>query len=206
MKDSLFQVNKDIDACKTCEICKYSMRKTHHTGSNVPWVLFIGEANDSSDNIRGEPFSGRAGRILKREIGIMEDEDGLEVAFTLAVKCMPTLLELKHDPGQAGKRYVRKSRPPEPREINACAKFLARQIYLMKPRIVVTLGLVARKAMDRVESKYGTASMQYRRFALMNPIAAASDLELNKKWQKQFDELYVNIIKDTSDFRQKEWL
>jgi DNA polymerase len=96
-------------------------------GSTSAGVMLIGEAPGRDEDLQGKPFVGRAGQLLDRmlaAIGLSEDH----VYITNTVYWRP--------PG---------NRTPTPEEIEACAPFLARQIELLSPRVLVLLGGAAAK-------------------------------------------------------------
>ncbi len=85
-------------------------------------LMFVGEAPGATEDQQGKPFVGRAGQLLNRmlgHIGLARDE----VFIANVVKCRP--------PG---------NRDPLPDEIAACGSYLDRQLALVRPRLVITLG------------------------------------------------------------------
>jgi DNA polymerase len=87
--------------------------------------MFVGEAPGEQEDQRGRPFVGPAGELLDKIIGAM----GLardQVFITNSIKCRP--------PGNAN---------PTPDQLLACEAFLARQIELVRPRVLVALGAIA---------------------------------------------------------------
>jgi uracil-DNA glycosylase len=112
----------EVGACTRCRL--HLERTTAVPGEGHPdtEVVFVGEAPGMHEDRQGRPFVGRAGELLNRmlaEIGWRREE----VFITNVVKCRP--------PG---------NRDPEPDEIAACAPFLRRQLELLDPALVVTLG------------------------------------------------------------------
>jgi len=96
-------------------------------GSDQARIMLIGEAPGRDEDLQGKPFVGRAGRLLDRmlsSIGLTESE----VYITNTVYWRP--------PG---------NRTPTPEEVEACAPFLARQIELLSPSVLVLLGGAAAK-------------------------------------------------------------
>jgi uracil-DNA glycosylase len=107
-------------------------------------LMFVGEGPGEQEDIQGEPFVGRAGRLLTQlieGIGLTRDE----VYIANVVKCRP--------PG---------NRDPEPAEIEACAPWLDRQLQFVRPRVVVTLGNFATKLL--LETKDGITKLRGRTF------------------------------------------
>ena len=113
-----------------CTRCGLAATRTHVVfgdGSPTADIMFIGEAPGFHEDQQGIPFVGAAGQLLDRllgEIGI----DRSDVYIGNVLKCRP--------PG---------NRDPQPDEIEACKGYLAEQIRLIDPRVVVTLGNFATK-------------------------------------------------------------
>ena len=126
----------DFEALKTtalgCNLCKLATTRTQVVfgeGNPHARLMFIGEGPGKDEDASGRPFVGRAGQLLTRII-----ENGLklkreDVYIANVVKCRPTIDGL-------GKR----DRPPEPDEVKACSPYLQRQIELIRPEVIVTLG------------------------------------------------------------------
>ncbi|MBL6765830.1 MAG: uracil-DNA glycosylase [Verrucomicrobiae bacterium] len=94
-------------------------------------LMFVGEAPGMDEDRQGEPFVGKAGELLNKIIGAM----GLkreEIYIGNVVKCRPDT------PGQASG-----NRPPTPVEMAACLPFLAAQIDIIQPKVIVCLGTSA---------------------------------------------------------------
>ncbi|MEY3360871.1 MAG: hypothetical protein RL531_590, partial [Actinomycetota bacterium] len=107
-------------------------------------LMFVGEGPGEQEDLSGEPFVGRAGRLLTSligEIGLTRDE----VYIANVVKCRP--------PG---------NRNPAPEEIAACAPFLEGQLDLVAPRVVVTLGNFATRSL--LDTKVGITKLRGRVF------------------------------------------
>src|SRR5262245_5627145 len=106
--------------------------------------MFIGEGPGQQEDLQGEPFVGRAGGLLTQLIeGI-----GLtraDVYIANVVKCRP--------PG---------NRDPQPDEIEACAPWLDRQLELIRPKVIVTLGNFATKLL--LDTKDGITKLRGREF------------------------------------------
>ena len=97
-------------------------------GSAAADLLFVGEGPGRDEDLAGEPFVGRSGKLLDR---LMWEEVGLtraECYIANVVKCRPP-----------------QNRDPAPKEIEACRPYLAEQIRLIDPRVIITLGNFATK-------------------------------------------------------------
>ena len=116
--------------CMTCKLGAGRNRLVFGTGSSRPGLLFIGEGPGAEEDAQGLPFVGRAGALLTGFIAAL----GLtraDVYITNVVKCRP--------PG---------NRTPEPDEVSSCRPILIRQIELLAPRLIVTLGNVPLRALN----------------------------------------------------------
>jgi DNA polymerase len=108
-------------------------------------LMFVGEGPGEQEDLKGEPFVGRAGKLLTQLIeGIALTRDDVYIANV--VKCRP--------PG---------NRDPQPDEIDACAPWLDRQIELIRPRVIVTLGNFATKLL--LSTKDGITKLRGKEFA-----------------------------------------
>jgi uracil-DNA glycosylase len=120
------------DEALACTACKLSglgrTQVVFGTGDPEADLMFVGEGPGAEEDRQGLPFVGRSGRLLDQlmseEIGVTRDS----VFIANVVKCRP--------PG---------NRDPQPDEIAACRPYLDRQIELIEPKVVVTLGNFAAK-------------------------------------------------------------
>jgi DNA polymerase len=135
------------DASVTCTLCKLAGNRTQvvfGVGRADADLMFVGEGPGEQEDIKGEPFVGRAGQLLTQLIeGIGLTRDDVYIANV--VKCRP--------PG---------NRDPQPDEIDACAPWLDRQLELIRPRVIVTLGNFATKLL--LETKEGITKLRGREF------------------------------------------
>tara|TARA_B100001250_G_scaffold392909_1_gene395140 strand:- start:20624 stop:21277 length:654 start_codon:yes stop_codon:yes gene_type:complete len=111
--------------CAKCELHQSRIQVVFGSGRADAELLIIGEAPGAEEDKQGKPFVGRSGKLLTsmlKAININRDD----VFITNILKCRPP-----------------KNRDPQIEEINQCKSHLLRQIELMKPKIVLTLGRVA---------------------------------------------------------------
>lgn len=128
MKDSLDIISEEVCSCTKCELCQNRTHAVPGEGSEKAQIMFIGEGPGAEEDKQGRPFVGRSGKFLRemiRTVGLSEED----VFIANVVKCRP--------PG---------NRDPKPEEIAACRPYLERQIAMIDPKIIVTLG---RHAMER---------------------------------------------------------
>lgn len=120
--DSLAQVDAEIHDCERCPLSQGRILTVPGEGDPDAVVMFVGEAPGAQEDKQGRPFIGRSGKFLEQvltQVGLSRQE----VFITSVVKCRPP-----------------KNRDPRPAELSACADYLDRQIALVDPRIIVTLG------------------------------------------------------------------
>ena len=120
--DSLDSVAAEVRVCPLCELSRTRTNAVPGDGAAHARILFIGEGPGWNEDKQGKPFVGPAGKFLDELLTIagVSRED---VFITNVVKCRP--------PG---------NRDPLPDEIAACAPYLDRQIAMIDPEVVVTLG------------------------------------------------------------------
>lgn len=119
---TLADVRAELGDCQRCKLAGERTNIVFGTGDPGAALMFIGEAPGYHEDQRGEPFVGPAGELLDLMIQAMGwTRDTVYIANVL--KCRP--------PG---------NRDPQPDEVAACQPFLARQIDVVAPRVIVTLG------------------------------------------------------------------
>ena len=121
------ELEESIKGCNKCKLCKTRQNIVFGTGNKHAKLMFIGEGPGADEDRLGEPFVGRAGKLMNlafETLGI----DRKEVYIANVVKCRP--------PG---------NRNPEEDEAMACLNYLRNQVILVQPEIIVLLGNVALK-------------------------------------------------------------
>lgn len=124
-EDSLEKIATEVRGCPLCKLARTRKNAVPGEGQLSAKIMFIGEAPGRSEDEKGRPFAGAAGRVLDdllQKAGI----DRSHVFITNVVKCRP--------PG---------NRVPENDEVSACRPYLDRQISLLKPKIICILGRTA---------------------------------------------------------------
>ena len=117
----------------TCTLCRLSETRTQAVfarGAPDAGLMFIGEGPGAEEDRQGLPFVGRSGQLLDRLIVEELGLDPSQVQVTNVVRCRP--------PG---------NRDPQEDEIAACRPYLERQLDLVRPAVVVTLGNFAARFM-----------------------------------------------------------
>ncbi len=118
----LKDLNKEISSCTKCKLSKTRTNVVLGDGNPNTDVLFIGEAPGRNEDLKGKPFVGRAGQVLDKlldSIGL----DRKDVYIANILKCRPP-----------------NNRNPLTSEIKTCTPYLDKQIEIIQPRIIATMG------------------------------------------------------------------
>jgi DNA polymerase len=115
-------LHDQIRSCTNCKLAGGRSNAVPGEGPDQADILFIGEAPGFHEDKQGRPFVGAAGQFLEELLASI-DMSREDVFITNVVKCRPPA-----------------NRDPEPDEIDSCRGYLDRQIELLQPRMVVTLG------------------------------------------------------------------
>lgn len=119
---ALAEIAAEVNRCTACELHKGRTHAVPGEGPVRAEIMFIGEAPGRNEDLQGRPFVGQAGKLLEQllnEIGLTRQD----VWISNIVKCRPP-----------------ENRDPRPEEIAACAGYLERQIALLNPKVIATLG------------------------------------------------------------------
>jgi len=129
---ALVELQREALSCTRCPLAAGRTQVVFGVGDPAADLMFVGEGPGHEEDLRGEPFVGRSGRLLDR---LLREELGIgreSVYIANVVKCRP--------PG---------NRDPLPAEVAACRPWLERQVELIAPRVIVTLGnFAARLLLD----------------------------------------------------------
>jgi uracil-DNA glycosylase family 4 len=121
----LEELGREASGCTRCALHQTRTNVVFGSGAGRTPILFVGEAPGRDEDLQGLPFVGRAGQLLTRIIKAIEfDREDVYIANVL--KCRPP-----------------NNRNPLPEEVARCRPFLLRQIELLKPKVICTLGLFA---------------------------------------------------------------
>jgi uracil-DNA glycosylase len=134
--ESLSAVKTSARRCKACPLWANATQTVFGEGPPRAGVMLVGEQPGDREDLAGRPFVGPAGRMLDRAL----TDAGLEreeLYVTNAVK------HFKNEP--RGKRRIHKK--PSDAEIDACQRWLERELELVEPRLIVALGATAARAL-----------------------------------------------------------
>lgn len=150
----LSAIRDRVRSCTKCPHLACSRTQTVFGVGNVDAeLMFIGEAPGADEDLKGEPFVGRAGQLLTRIVETM----GLtrpDVYIANILKCRPNMP--KGAPG---------NRPPTPEEMQTCIGYLIEQIEVIKPRVIVALGATAVEGLLGARATMRQLRGQWRSFS-----------------------------------------
>ena len=121
-RDLMETLADEIKTCRKCELWRQRKNAVPGEGNLDVAVMLVGEAPGYWEDLKGRPFVGAAGKILDEMLSKAEISRR-DVYVTNVVKCRPP-----------------ENRDPLPREIHTCTLYLDRQIKIIKPKFLVTLG------------------------------------------------------------------
>ncbi|MFL5310213.1 MAG: uracil-DNA glycosylase family protein [Myxococcales bacterium] len=143
---SLDEVRAQLGECVRCKLHKGRHTIVFGVGNADARLMFVGEAPGEDEDLKGEPFVGKAGQLLTKMIEAM----GLrreDVYICNTVKCRPP-----------------NNRNPEPDELTACEPFLKGQLASVRPEVIVTLGKFAAQALLRDQTPITRLRGQWREY------------------------------------------
>ena len=121
------ELEEVVKQCRKCRLCETRKNVVFGVGNREADIMFIGEGPGADEDTQGEPFVGKAGRLMNMAfdmLGIKREE----VYIANIVKCRPP-----------------NNRNPQDDEAENCLDYLRNQVILVKPKIIVLLGSVALK-------------------------------------------------------------
>ncbi len=160
-----------IRGCARCPLHRTRTHAVPGEGDVHAAVMLVGEAPGYEEDRQGRPFVGASGRYLTEalaRVGIRREE----LYITNVVKCRPP-----------------RNRDPRPPELEACSEYLERQIELVNPRIIVTLGRYSMQRffpgqrITRIHGRIRNIGRGRVAMALFHPAAALR----NPAWREQFE-------------------
>ena len=168
LADSLDKLNKLICNCAKCVLHKGRNKFVFGSGNPNADVLVIGEGPGAEEDKQGLPFVGRAGKLLTDMLKAIKFERD-EVYIGNIVKCRPP-----------------ENRTPLPDEMDTCLPYLKKQIELIKPKLILCLGLTAAKGL--LKNKDSLTKMRGKVFEFDNAKVVVTyhpaALLRNPNWKK----------------------
>jgi uracil-DNA glycosylase len=130
-REELVELFREVSRCERCPLFRTRTKPVFGAGNADADLMFVGEAPGQQEDLLGLPFVGRAGKLLDTLLGEVGLARG-DVFIANVLKSRP--------PG---------NRDPQPDEIDACKPYLHRQIELIEPKVICTLGNFATKLLTR---------------------------------------------------------
>lgn len=115
-----------VKDCRRCKLCETRTNTVFGVGPESAPLMIVGEGPGADEDAQGEPFVGRAGKLLDEMLATIGRTRRENTFIANVVKCRP--------PG---------NRDPESDEVEACRPYLEQQIRLIKPKLIVGLGRIA---------------------------------------------------------------
>ena len=174
---ALEAIASEVRACTGCRLAEGRTNAVPGEGSPDTEVVFVGEGPGQNEDRQGRPFVGAAGTLLEELLGTIGWARD-DVFITNVVKCRPP-----------------NNRDPEPDEIAACRPFLERQLQILDPALLVTLGRFSLQTFmpgDRISRVHGTerpidpstGARAATGYALYHPAAALRQGSLKETMQR----------------------
>jgi len=173
---ALSELYREIALCQQCEIAKYRTKVVPGEGAEDADIMFIGEAPGWHEDQQGRPFVGPAGLYLDELLASINLKRE-QVYIANVIKCRPL-----------------GNRDPLPAEIHNCRKWLERQIELIRPKMIVTLGRYSMAMFfpgKSISKIHGTAQKRDNiiYYAMYHPAAALHQQSL--RWAIEEDMLKI---------------
>ena len=124
------ELNKQVTACTACNLHAGRMQTVFGMGDESADWLFVGSWPSEDDEAKGQPFAGQAGQLLDNMLAAIKLKRDENVYLANIVKCSGAI-----------------QRAPQAEEIAQCAAYLAQQIQLLQPKMIVALGHAAATAL-----------------------------------------------------------
>lgn len=140
MFENLDEIEDVVKKCNKCQLCLERTNAVFGVGNSHADVMFIGEGPGADEDREGEPFVGKAGKLMEHAfagLGISRDK----IYIANIVKCRPP-----------------NNRTPLKEEAQECLNYLRNQVMIIKPKIIVLLGNTALK--NILGEEYGITSMR----------------------------------------------
>lgn len=126
MYETWEQLKSECMNCRKCSLCETRTNLVFGVGNENAEVMFIGEGPGENEDLQGEPFVGRGGKLLDKYLEAIDLDRRKNIYIANMVKCRPP-----------------KNRDPLPEEQEQCIGWLREQTRLIRPKIIVCLGRIS---------------------------------------------------------------
>ena len=163
---SLIKITNDIKSCKKCNLHETRINTVPGMGVTNPLLMIIGESPEEDEDKTGNPFVGKAGQFLDKWLEAIKLSRKTNCFTTNMIKCRTP-----------------EDRAPLPIEITLCISFLKKQIEILKPKVILTLGEISTQVI--LESDSGIEDLrgkvfEYRGIPLLSTYHPNSVLKNNE--------------------------
>jgi len=142
----LAEFNSEIKNCTLCKLHEGRNKFVFGAGNPDADVLLIGEGPGRDEDLKGEPFVGRAGQLLDRILAAIGFDRSI-VYIANIVKCRPP-----------------QNRDPQPDEMTTCMPYLFRQIEIIQPKLICCLGRISAQALLQTTQQLGKLRGEFHDF------------------------------------------
>lgn len=176
------ELKSACENCHRCELCETRTNVVVGVGNENAEVMFIGEGPGENEDLQGEPFVGRAGKLLDKMLAAVDLDRNKNIYIANMVKCRPP-----------------KNRDPKPEEQEMCIEWLRTQVRMIKPKIIVCLGRIAAARLIKSDIKITKEHGQWIEkngvlmMAMLHPAAILRD---PRRKPDAFDD-FLKVIKST---------
>jgi DNA polymerase len=169
-------IREQVISCTNCDLCKTRTNAVPGKGNENAKIVFVGEAPGKTEDQKGEPFVGAAGKKLTdmlQKHGIMRNS----VYITNVVKCRPP-----------------NNRIPTEKERNSCMQYLEKELQIINPRIICIMGNTASTSIlgsAEITKNHGKTIIKEGRtyFLTFHPAATIYNQELIKTMENDIEKL-----------------
>ncbi len=126
MYETWEQLKSECMNCRKCSLCETRTNLVFGVGNENAEVMFVGEGPGENEDLQGEPFVGRGGKLLDKYLEAIDLDRKKNIYIANMVKCRPP-----------------KNRDPLPEEQEQCIGWLREQTRLIRPKIIVCLGRIS---------------------------------------------------------------
>jgi DNA polymerase len=141
------ELKEAVVGCTACGLRKTCTQTVFGVGDEQADWLLVGEAPGAEEDARGEPFVGQAGKLLDGMLAGIGLDRGKDVYIANVLKCRP--------PG---------NRNPEPAEVAQCSPLLARQVELIRPKLILAMGRFACQALLATDASIASLRGRLHRY------------------------------------------
>ena len=136
MYNNFDELEKSCLECERCELCRTRHNVVVGVGDPNASVMFIGEGPGENEDLQGEPFVGRGGKLLDKMLNAVDLDRNKNIYIANIVKCRPP-----------------HNRDPKPEEQEQCIDWLRNQVKLINPKIIVCLGRISAQKLIKDDLK-----------------------------------------------------